>query len=435
MTNRKINSEPSFQDTNTTGRDTNIPLFYRPVVVALVYAILGAVWIALTDILVDWLFEDSQNYVIAQFVKGIIFILTTSLIIYWLAKRAKLSSEHKMTSDRLDSTKRHFDAVLASIGEAVLVVDPYGRYITNCNKAAEQLFGYSKEEMLGRDTEFLHVDRKHFERFSELGDDDLEKKGVFQTEYQMKRKDGSIIDTYNTVSTVHDDLGWQAGVVSIIRDITESKKAREVIQQNLREKEVMLKEIHHRVKNNLSIISGLLYLQSEQVENKQQALDAFEKSRYRIQSMARVHDKLYRTENLVQIDMKEYIEEMAGNLMQTLQINSDIAIEYNLDDIYLDINRAVPCGLILNELVTNAFKHAFKDQDSGRIEIELKESGDHTYQLTVSDNGAGLPEQVSLEEVNTLGFQIINTLVQQINGRLEIDNNEGTHFNIFFPAE
>jgi len=435
LTDEKINKGHSTRGANSKGSDTSKPLFYRPFVVALVYAILGAVWIALTDILVDWIFEDSQNYVIAQFIKGIIFILTTSLIIYWLAKRAKLSSEHKMTSDRLDSTKRLFDAVLASIGEAVLVVDPEGRYITNCNKAAERLFGYSKGEMIGRDTEFLHVDREHFERFAELGDDDLEEKGVFQTEYQMKRKDGSIIETYNTVSPVHDDLGWQAGVVSIIRDITESKKAREVIQQNLREKEVMLKEIHHRVKNNLSIISGLLYLQSEQVENKQQALDAFEKSRYRIQSMARVHDKLYRTENLVQVDMKDYIEEMADNLMQSLQFKPDVDLEYHLDDIYLDINRAVPCGLILNELVTNAFKHAFGEQDNGRIEIELKESGNQTYKLMVSDNGAGLPDQISLEQVNTLGFQIINTLVQQIDGRLEIDTNEGTHFTIFFPVQ
>ena len=435
MTNKKINNDPVSQGANTTGRDSTNPLFYRPFVVALIYAILGALWIALTDILVDWIFEDTQKYLIAQFIKGIVFILTTSLIIYWLAKRAKLSSEHKITSDRLNSTKRLFDAVLASIGEAVLVVDPDGRYITNCNKAAEQLFGYSKEEMIGRTTEFLHIDHEHFERFAELGDDDLEKKGVFQTEYRMKRKDGSVIATFNTVSTVHHDLGWQAGVVSIIRDITESKRAREVIQENLREKEVMLKEIHHRVKNNLSIISGLLYLQSEQVENKQQALDAFEKSRYRIQSMARVHDKLYRTENLVQIDMKEYIEEMADNLMQTLQIKPDVAIEYNLDDIFLDINRAVPCGLILNELVTNAFKHAFSEQDSGRIEIELKESDEQTYKLSVSDNGEGLPEQINIDKVHTLGFQIINTLVQQINGELKIHRNEGTQFSIYFPSQ
>lgn len=148
-------------------------------------------WLATTDLLVGWLFPDPQGYMIAQLAKGSLYVLTTAALVYWLARRASGTLEKKEVEHRLLVTERMLDALLESMGEAVLFVEPEERKIVACNVEAERLFGYDRSELVGKGTELLHVDREHHERFGELSEQVLEENGVFRCEYQMRRKDGS----------------------------------------------------------------------------------------------------------------------------------------------------------------------------------------------------------------------------------------------------
>jgi PAS domain S-box-containing protein len=334
-----------------------------------------------------------------------------------------------------DNSERILNALLASIGEAVIIVDPTARRITNCNQAAEKMFGYSREEMIGRKTSFLHIDTEHYEQFGEQSEPVLEEGNTFRSEYQMKRKDGSIFDTYNTVSLVHEDLGWEAGVLSIIRDISERKNYRRQLEKSLEEKETLIKELHHRVKNNLNVIISLLDLQGDDITSQNSARQAFSKTRQRIYSMALVHEKLYQSADLTEINISEYVTSMSQHLLNAMDIDHLINLRLDIDDILLNVNYAIPCGLIINELFTNALKHAFPNQQQGQIVISMHEDSPGHFQLIVQDNGIGLPDAMKVKESESLGLQIFQTLVSQLNGKWSVDTTDGTQFIITFPVK
>jgi len=248
-------------------------------------------------------------------------------------------------------------------------------------------------------------------------------------------------------STIYQDdriQGWRENyvyrlrsgeVVAVYEDVTERKQAEEQIQKDLKEKVVLLKEIHHRVKNNMNVITSLLSLQSTKINNKEQAMAAFEESRNRIYSMALVHEQLYGSDNLSKIDMKPYIKTISLKLKQFYAIDKDIALELMVNNVFLDVTYAVPCGLILNELITNAYKHAFPGRKSGRIKIAFRQLKDKSYKLTVQDYGVGLPEKVDIETSDTLGLELVNILTEQIEAKLEIRRTKGTTFIIRFSVE
>ncbi|MCK5148266.1 HAMP domain-containing protein [bacterium] len=214
----------------------------------------------------------------------------------------------------------------------------------------------------------------------------------------------------------------------------ERDKAEEHIKQDLKEKEVMLKEIHHRVKNNLNIITSLLNLQAAKITSANDAISAFEDSRNRIFSMAMVHEQLYQSNNFSKIEMKHYIETLSSKLIQTNIHNKFTHLNIDISNIYLNITTAIPCGLILNELITNAFKYAFPDNRKGEIWITLtKVKKDYTT-LVVKDNGIGLPEHLNPETSETLGLQLVSILTEQLEGTLEIERDSGTLFRIQFPV-
>jgi PAS domain S-box-containing protein len=334
------------------------------------------------------------------------------------------------------SPERLLNALLTSLGQAVILVDPDGREILNCNPAAERVFGYEKEEMIGQSTEMLHVDHDHFLAFGRLSEQVLDQGEVFESEFQMKRKDDSVFDTYHTITPVDPELGWEVGVVSIVQDISKQKAHQRQVEESLSEKNSLLKELHHRVKNNLNVITSLLELQADQIENTDDAIAAFAKTRNRIFSMALVHEQLYHSERLNQIEMAPYIAKMAGDLQTQITTESGTSITWNLqiDDLTLDINRAIPCGLILNETISNALKHAYPDHEQGRISVQLEEQPDQEqYLLKISDNGVGMPADIQLEEPKTLGLLIVNTLVHQLKGKWHIDSSDGTRITVRFP--
>lgn len=217
-------------------------------------------------------------------------------------------------------------------------------------------------------------------------------------------------------------------------DITERTKTEEQVRKNLLEKEVMLKEIHHRVKNNMNVITSLLHLQAKRIETKEQALAAFEESRNRIFSMALVHEQLYKSDDLSKIDMKNYIESISLKLKQNSTVDKHITTELKVNNIFLEVTHAIPCGLILNELLTNIYKHAFTDKKQGKIIISFKQPAENEYELIVKDNGKGLQEDIDFQNINTLGLQLVKLLTDQIGGSLHVHRNSGTTFTIRFKV-
>jgi two-component sensor histidine kinase len=218
-----------------------------------------------------------------------------------------------------------------------------------------------------------------------------------------------------------------------IRYSIERKRVEEQLKKSLAEKEVLLKEIHHRVKNNLQIISSLLNLQSGYVRNAE-ALSLLRESQNRVKTMALIHESLYRTSDLAKIDLNEYLRDLIASLFRSYGTSmAAITAEIDAAGALLAIDVAIPCALIVNELVSNALKYAFQARESGSIRVGLKRIQAGWLQLVVSDDGVGLPAGLDLETVETLGLRLVMSLVSQLDGRLEIVRSGGTTFRIEFP--
>ena len=221
-------------------------------------------------------------------------------------------------------------------------------------------------------------------------------------------------------------------VMAIVRDVTERKQAEKQIKASLKEKEVLLKEIHHRVKNNLQIISSLLKLQSRSIKDEQ-TLAMFNESQSRIRTMALIHESLYQSNDLSRINFAEYIQKLVANLLRSYEINSSaIKPVINVDNVFLEIDVAVPCGLIINELVSNSLKYAFPSGKEGKIQVDFSSENERNFTLSVSDNGVGLPKNLNILETKTLGLQLVNNLVDQLEGTVKNNVDGGTEFRITF---
>lgn len=228
-----------------------------------------------------------------------------------------------------------------------------------------------------------------------------------------------------------EEAGAHVRVIGSTQDITEQVTAEQQLRNSLQEKEILLAEIHHRVKNNLAIISSLLQLESFQAENTI-VQDILTKSQMRIQSMAAIHEKLYKEGDFNNIPFDEYVRDMLQSIRDTFGTNPEnIAIKLALDDVSLNVNQALPCGLILNEMVVNAFKHAFEDRREGEIVIRLDEE-DGPIRLSVTDNGVGLSRDFDNDAGDSLGFTLIKTLIKQLQATLTVESSAGTKFVIEF---
>ncbi len=224
-----------------------------------------------------------------------------------------------------------------------------------------------------------------------------------------------------------------AGMV-VYQDITEQKIAEEQIKSSLKEKEILLKEIHHRVKNNLQVVSSLLSLQSNYIRDKN-ALDIFKESQNRVRTMALIHEKLYQTENLSSIDFDQYVTSLASHLYQSYNINTNsIDFKIQTNNIFLDVETAIPIGLIINELISNSLKYAFSSQEDCIIFIYLYYNKNNELELVIGDNGIGLPAELDFRNTETLGLQLIVNLVEQLDGEIELERNNGISFRIRFPG-
>ena len=220
----------------------------------------------------------------------------------------------------------------------------------------------------------------------------------------------------------------------LMSEIITREQAEEQIKASLKEKEVLLKEIHHRVKNNLQIVSSLLDMGSMQTQN-QEVIDLIMDCRNRINSMALVHSQLYKDERLNQIDMEKHIQELSKRLLQIYEMEKTITLDIKPTDVYLPITRAVPCALVLNELISNTLKHAYRDGQKGKIDISMQRSDGDTFSIKVKDDGIGIPEEIDINKTNSLGLSLVRNLVfRQLGGKLYIRRNRGTEVVIEFKA-
>jgi len=226
-----------------------------------------------------------------------------------------------------------------------------------------------------------------------------------------------------------------AGYLVQVQETTERKRAEAQIKSSLEEKEALLKEIHHRVKNNLQIVSSLLSLQSEYITNEK-ALEALKESQNRVRSMAMIHRQLYSSGDLARIDFEHYVRDLADQIFRTYSLQSgSISLELQIDPIPLTIDKAIPCGIIVNELLSNCLKHAFTGRATGKITIALHRTQERLLELKVGDDGVGIPQELNVSEAPSLGLRLVRTLADQLKGTLRIDQAAGTAFTITFPIE
>lgn len=250
----------------------------------------------------------------------------------------------------------------------------------------------------------------------------------------LEARDRELTDTLEQARKYREAQARAEELTAINEELTAEIQRREeaeaIIRASLDEKEVLLKEIHHRVKNNLQIISSLLNLQSGFIDDEA-ALQMFKESQSRIQSMALVHEKLYQSDDLARVPFAEYVESLVNFLTRSYG-SGQVRVSLDVASVFLSLDTSIPCGLMISELVSNAFKYAFPDGHSGELYIQLKPVDNEHYDLVVGDTGIGFPEEINFFETDSLGLQLVTTLVTQLDGEITLNRDKGTEFRIRF---
>ena len=322
---------------------------------------------------------------------------------------------------------------LAAVGISQVSLE--GRFL-RVNQPLCEIVGYTSEEMLELTfQEITHPEdlEAALENAGRLLDGETDR---FSMEKRYLRKDASAVWVNLTVSLAHDEKGNPRHFIAVVEDISRRKSAELAVQDSLREKEVLLREIHHRVKNNMQVISSLLNLQSRSIEEPR-LRKMFRESQSRVRAMALIHEVLYGSDDLSRIDLEDYISKLATNLYRMYGADpSKIRLEVAAKDVTLGIDDTVPCGLVISELLSNSLKYAFPDDGSGEISINAVATDDDRIVLTVRDDGIGIPNDVNIRDTETMGMGLVTGLVEnQLGGRLELDRSAGTSFTIVFSRE
>jgi PAS domain S-box-containing protein len=335
-------------------------------------------------------------------------------------------------------SRDYFESIVDNLFDLVTVVNEEG-YIFGINTSLINALGYEDNELKGEHMTKIIEEEVIFKHKSinKL----IEKGSVYSVEKTCVKKNGDKFPVSFSASVMKGKDNTVQGIVCIMQDITEQKRVEAEIKSSLHEKEVLLKEIHHRVKNNLQIISSLLNLQSTYIKDPD-ALEKFKESQLRVKSMALIHEKLYGSKDLSKIDFKEYMESLISYLNSTYNVTSSKVkthIDVDVKGRLFKIDTAIPCGLIINELISNSFKYAFPNDEEGNIYLKFyylksDKTGDH-FRMIAEDNGVGMPKDIDFRETLTLGMQLINTLTDQLDGTIELDDSNGTKFTLDFAVK
>lgn len=297
------------------------------------------------------------------------------------------------------------------------------------NKNHESLLGFSPGEIKDRNLSEWHLPEVQATVRKTVDQVMSEGQGIIEA--NLLTKQGESIPYLLT--GIRFEARGKLFLMGVGIDVTESKRAEAALRDSLREKEALLKEVHHRVKNNLQVISSLLRLQATQIEHPM-AKRALQDMKHRVHSMALLHETLYRSENLDQVNMAEYFESMCQQLFRSLaQPSGVIELKLDLEKASLQVDQAIPCGLLVNELVSNALKHAFPDGRGGEVRVQLRQDTDNgLLRLRVSDDGVGLPANFQMRKIHSLGLQLVSDLASQLRGKLFIGPPPQAVFEVEF---
>lgn len=339
-------------------------------------------------------------------------------------------TELKRTQRALIDSELKYRTLIENMSEVILYVDNDDKIIF-VNDNAFDMFGYTKEELIGviANEKLVEEEYRDF-----IKDRNKLRRHGFSDKYEvkMRKKSGNSMWVEISGSPLKDANGKIIGSIGIHSDITDRKKYENTIETSLKQKEILLKEIHHRVKNNLQIISSLIKLQSAHIKDKD-ILSLFSESQNRIRTMALIHEKLYRSSDISVIEFYDYVKNLVDNLYTTYGISIDrIKPIIEFRSIYLDIDTAIPCGLIINELISNCLKYAFPDNKNGNILVDLLEKGEGEYIMKIKDNGIGIPEGIDFNNTASLGLKLVKILSEQLGGNVDLIRKKGSEFRISF---
>jgi len=331
------------------------------------------------------------------------------------------------------SRERYLLAAIGECSEDAIISESLAGDIDGWNPAAERLYGYTVEEIRGKNHSALTPDEQ-LPELHQILDQVANGLTVERREIPQLKKDGTVVEALLSAGPIRDSQGRILGVLTIARDISE-RKAVEQLKASLRGKEVLLKEVHHRVKNDLQVISSLLNLQARHVLDRR-ALEMFKESQNRVRSIALFHEKLYQSKDLAHVEASEYLKTLLANLLAAYGARSSaLALDVGPEEVLLGVDVAVPLGLVVNELISNALKHAFPSGHLGEIRVELRRVGETQCRLSVIDNGAGFPSDLDFRRAPSLGLNLVCTLVDQLGGAIELIQTGGTTFIVTFEVE
>jgi PAS domain S-box-containing protein len=347
------------------------------------------------------------------------------------AKLKKEIEERKRVEEALSESEERFRGIFENATIGLYRTTPEGQILI-ANPTLVRMLGYSSfKELKMRDLnkEGYEPDfpRSEFQKR-------IESEGeVIGLESAWTKKDGPTIYVRESARAIRDKTGKILYYEGTVEDITERKIAEQQIQRDLKEKTMLLTEIHHRVKNSLQLVSSLLHLQALKITDEH-ILDLFNQNRNRIFMMARVYEKLYRSENFSVIDYKEYLEDVLNQLYQSSGLSQRVSLKLDVKNVILGLDDAIPTALIVNELFTNSIKHAFPGDRKGRIEVSFHMLDEETYELVYRDNGVGLPAGVDFDSTEVLGLNLVKDLAHQIQGAATLKSNDWTTFRITFKG-
>jgi PAS domain S-box-containing protein len=341
-------------------------------------------------------------------------------------------TERKEMDRKLQEAVLFQQRLIDALPVPVFYKDSKGRSL-GCNSSFEKFFGNKKEEVTGKSV--YELSPKEFaDLYHEKDRALLQNPGIQIYESTVKDRGGVVHNVIFHKATFSNMDGSVGGLIGAILDITDRKRAEVQLHASLREKDILLREIHHRVKNNMQVIIGLLDLQASSSGNPE-LMEMLNKSQSRIRSMALVHEKLYASKDFTRINLAGYLRTLSQDLFQSYKINpGKIDLIIQTDGVYVDINKAIPCGLVLNELISNVLKHAFPGDRQGELQIIIREEKNTEMEIVVRDNGMGLPDDVDINQPRTMGLNLVNGLVKkQLKGQMEVRRDNGTEIRIKFP--
>lgn len=338
------------------------------------------------------------------------------------ATAISIAKESQIAEEALQQAKGKLQAVLDTVPGFVSWISSDLKFL-GVNRHLSDTFNLPSESFIGQSVGFLEKTGELRQFLSNFF------ASSHQTDSQIITME--INEEFRSYLLVAQKYNSDRACVSIGLDITERKNAEEQIKASLKEKEVLLKEIHHRVKNNLQIISSMIDLQSQFIDDLE-IINTFTESQNRIQSMALIHEQLYQSKDFANIDFSAYVTNLVENLIASYSPDPDlISYQISIEDVSLNLDTSIPCGLIINELVSNAFKHAFPQGRQGEIKIDIYRNAEKNVVLEVADNGIGFPKELDFQKIETsLGVQLVCTLTKQLKGKIELDRTNGTRFTI-----